>query len=126
MVPETPAAPNAPGLQRGPGTAANPPPSNPRIQSNGLNPNNPAAAALRPTIHAGRQGKHEPLNTNFDPNRGRSELTHPDPQGLLNRGAGTGQMIRGQRGEAGSQEVVNFGEVIGIYMALREVEWVKK
>jgi hypothetical protein len=42
--PQRPATPNVPGLQTGPGTAANPPPSNPRIQSNGLNPNNPAAA----------------------------------------------------------------------------------
>jgi hypothetical protein len=51
--PQTPADPNAPGLPRGAGTADNPPPSNPRIESNGLNPNNPAAAsASRTAIEA--------------------------------------------------------------------------
>lgn len=55
-------------------------------------------------IHAGKQGKHIPGHNNFIP--GRSELTHPDPQGLLNKHSGTGA-------RHGTKEVVDFGEPIG-------------
>jgi RHS repeat-associated protein len=60
-------------------------------------------------IHGGRQGKHIPGHPNFDKNAGRSELTHPDPQALIDRGAGTG-VRNGQR------EWVDFGETIGIHV----------
>ena len=63
---------------------------------------------FKPVIHPGKQGKHIPGHHNFQP--GRSELTHPDPQGLLNQAAGTG--IR-----HGNKEVVDFGEEIGIWVS---------
>jgi hypothetical protein len=57
-----------------------------------------------PTIHSGKQGKHVPGHNNFIP--GRSELTHPDPQGLLDGYAGTGA-------KKGNTEYVDFGQKIG-------------
>jgi filamentous hemagglutinin len=67
-----------------------------------------------PRINEGQQGKHIPGHNNYDPER--SELTHPDPQGLLNRGAGTGEQVGNVPvGEPGSKERVDFGEVIGNY-----------
>jgi RHS repeat-associated protein len=63
-------------------------------------------------IHPGQQGKHIPGDNNFKP--GKSELTHPDPQDLLNRGGGTGSPITGTPGQAGGKELVNFGEPIGV------------
>jgi hypothetical protein len=59
-----------------------------------------------PTIHPDKQGKHVPGHRNFQP--GKSEFTHPDPQGLLDRFSGTG--IR-----YGHKEVVDFKEVIGFW-----------
>ena len=61
-----------------------------------------------PKINPGKQGKHVPGHNNFQP--GKSELTHPDPQGLLDRGAGTGV-------QHGNKEVVDFGEPIGTHVA---------
>lgn len=63
-------------------------------------------------IEEGKQGKHQPDHNNFIP--GRSELTHPDPQELLDKHAGTGQRAgRETVGEPGSKERVDFGEPIG-------------
>jgi RHS repeat-associated protein len=59
-----------------------------------------------PTIHDGRQGKHVPGHNNFDPDLNRSELTHSDPQGLLDDFAGTGERV-------GNTEYVDFGQHIG-------------
>ena len=39
---------------------------------------------------------------------GRSELTHPDPQGLVDEHAGTGVVV------GSGKEVVDFGEHIGV------------
>ncbi|MBI2807731.1 MAG: hypothetical protein HYX68_22345 [Planctomycetes bacterium] len=79
----------------------------------------PVAPRTRPTIHAGRQGKHVPGHNNFNPAAGRSELTHPNPQALLDGGAGTGSPLPGPpTGTPGFREVVVFGEVIGIYFRL--------
>src|SRR5262249_6625358 len=55
-----------------------------------------------------KQGKHQPDAKNFEP--GRSELTHPDPQGLLDKHAGKGQEI------TPSKERVDFGEKIGTHV----------
>jgi hypothetical protein len=66
------------------------------------------AAKAGPTIHAGQQGKHIPGDNNFMP--GKSELTHPDPQALLDKGTGTG--VR-----HGTKEVVDFGEENGTHVA---------
>ncbi|WP_354005370.1 polymorphic toxin type 50 domain-containing protein [Roseateles amylovorans] len=65
-----------------------------------------------PKIEEGKQGKHVPGHNNFQP--GKSELTHPDPQGLVDKGAGTGRQVGATPvGQPGSKEVVDFGEVIG-------------
>jgi hypothetical protein len=62
-------------------------------------------------LEAAKQGKHIPTHNNYIP--GRSPFTHPDPQGLLNRFAGTGQAVAGVAGQPGFRERVNFGQVIG-------------
>jgi filamentous hemagglutinin len=68
-----------------------------------------------PKINEGQQGKHIPGHNNYI--SGRSELTHPDPQGLLNLGAGTGEQFGNvPAGEPGSKERVDFGETIGNYV----------
>jgi filamentous hemagglutinin len=62
-----------------------------------------------------KQGKHVPGHNNYLP--GRSRLTHPEPQALVDRLAGSGQQAGNvQRGAAGFKERVNFGEVIGEYV----------
>jgi RHS repeat-associated protein len=59
-------------------------------------------------IHDGQQGKHIPGHNNFKP--GRSELTHRDPQSLLDKSGGTG--VR-----HGTKEVVDFKEPIGNWVS---------
>lgn len=62
-----------------------------------------------------KQGKHVVGSRSYLP--GRSILTDPDPQALLDGFAGTGQQI-GERpvGSAGSKERVEFGRIIGQYV----------
>ncbi|WP_460940564.1 polymorphic toxin type 50 domain-containing protein, partial [Pandoraea terrae] len=68
-----------------------------------------------PTLDGGKQGKHIPGHNNFTD--GRSELTHSNPQQLVEKFAGTGQSANGiPIGQAGSRERVDFGDVIGIYV----------
>jgi RHS repeat-associated protein len=68
-----------------------------------------------PPVNPGKQGKHQPGHPNFQP--GKSELTHPNPQGLVDKGAGTGEQVGGTAvGEAGSKERVDFGEPIGTHV----------
>lgn len=55
-----------------------------------------------PKINAGKQGKHVPGHNNFQP--GKSEFTHSDPQGLVNKYAGTGVK------HGPNKEVVQFGD----------------
>ena len=66
-----------------------------------------AGTPAKPKIDADKQGKHIVGHKNFDPARRRSELTHPDPQKLLDKGAGTGRRV-------GNREWVDFGEKIGV------------
>lgn len=61
----------------------------------------------KPKLHDGKQGKHQPGNNNFDPDKNRSELTHPDPQSLLDKHAGTGTRV------SDNKEIVDFGDNIG-------------
>jgi hypothetical protein len=61
-----------------------------------------------------KQGKHIPRHPNYIP--GRSILAHPDPQSLIDRFAGTGQILSGTFGEPGFKEHIDFGEVIGEYI----------
>ena len=79
-------------------------------------PRGPRGAACppssAPTIVAAKQGKHIPGHKNFIP--GRSPLTHPDPQKLVNQFAGKGQPVGTvSRGRPGFKERIDFGEIIG-------------
>jgi len=77
--------------------------------------NESGESSASPKIHEGQQGKHVPGHNNFQP--GKSELTDPDPQGLLDQGAGTGQQVGGiALGQPGSKERVDFGKKIGNYV----------
>lgn len=68
-----------------------------------------------PQIHDGKQGKHVPGHNNFI--QGRSELTHPDPQQLVDDFAGTGDAVGNvPPGEPGYKERVDFGQTIGYYV----------
>jgi hypothetical protein len=68
-----------------------------------------------PRINEGQQGKHQPGHNNHIP--GRGELTHPDPQGLVDGHAGTGEQVGPTpTGEPGSKERVDFGEPIGTHV----------
>jgi RHS repeat-associated protein len=64
-------------------------------------------SGLKINIHLGKQGKHIPGHPNFQP--GKSELTHPDPQKLLDKFSGKGERI-------GNKEYVDFGENIGTHV----------
>ena len=72
-------------------------------------PATPSPLPKNPTIHPGQQGKHIPGHNNFQ--AGKSELTHPNPQKLLDDFTGKGT-LRGSA-ESGWKETVDFGEVIG-------------
>jgi RHS repeat-associated protein len=66
-------------------------------------------------IEEGKQGKHVPGHNNFEP--GKSELTHSNPQSLVDEHKGTGQQVGSTPvGEAGSRERVDFGTNIGVYV----------
>lgn len=65
-----------------------------------------------PRLDHAKQGKHIPGAGNFIP--GRSTLTHPNSQGLLDQWAGTGQAVTDiPIGRPGSEERVDFGKIIG-------------
>ena len=69
----------------------------------------------QPRLDHAKQGKHIPGSRTYIP--GRSTLTDPDPQGLLDRWAGTGQPINDiPIGRPGSKERVDFGRIIGDYV----------
>lgn len=65
-------------------------------------------------IDVAKQGKHILGHPNYIP--GKSILTHPDPQDLINRFAGNGQPLKGTFGQPGFKERVDFGEIIGEYL----------
>ncbi len=98
------------------------PESNPTTSNPGLTPesnpstSNPAptppSSTAPPKLHMGQQGKHIPGHNNYTP--GRSPLTHPDPQGLLNDFAGKGDPVGNiPRGQPGFKERIDFGQIIG-------------
>jgi filamentous hemagglutinin len=68
----------------------------------------------RVMLHEGKQGKHIPGHNNYIP--GKSILTHPDPQALLDSHAGTGTPVRGTYGQPGFVERVDFGQDIGLWV----------
>ena len=68
-------------------------------------------------INQGQQDKHIEGTNNYDPNRGRSILTDPDPQALLDEYGGSGTPANNvPRGQPGFKERVDFGKVIGNYI----------
>ncbi|WP_156804809.1 CARDB domain-containing protein [Synechococcus sp. PCC 6312] len=83
-------------------------------------PENPAEGLVPPflesnTINPDKQGRHIPGHRRFIP--GRSELTHPNPQSLIDQFAGKGQAANKiPIGQPGSNERVDFGETIGNFV----------
>lgn len=68
----------------------------------------------KPSVKEGEQAKHDPNHNYFKQGPTRSEFTHPDPQGLINKFAGTGQPVNGTpRGQGGFRERVDFQTTIG-------------
>jgi hypothetical protein len=68
-----------------------------------------------PKISPGKQGKHIPGHNNYIP--GKSILSHPDPQSLINKFAGKGQSVNNvPKGQPGYKERVDFREVIGNFV----------
>ncbi len=68
-------------------------------------------------IHEGKQGKHQPGHNNYDESKNKSILTHPDPQSLVDEHSGTGRQAGNTPvGEAGSKEIIDFGEDIGFHV----------
>lgn len=71
-------------------------------------------ASGKPAINKGKQATHDPGHRYFLQKPSRSEFTHSDPQGLINRFAGTGQPANHfSRGQPDFRERVDFGEIIG-------------
>lgn len=71
----------------------------------------------RPKIEKGKQGKHQEGHNNFVPERGRSVLSHPNPQKLIDRFSGKGEQVGTIKiGKPGSKEIVDFGEHIGTWI----------
>ncbi|MFI5334703.1 MAG: polymorphic toxin type 50 domain-containing protein, partial [Chlamydiales bacterium] len=61
-----------------------------------------------------KQGKHIVGHKNYKADK--SQLTHADPQKLVNKYAGSGQRINNEiPGSPGYRERVDFAEVIGLY-----------
>jgi hypothetical protein len=79
-----------------------------RLSANQVKTGSGDQGKVPPQIHEGKQGKHIPGHNNFKP--GRSELTHPNPQSLVDKHAGTGQ-------RSGQREHVETGEVVGTYVS---------
>ncbi len=64
-----------------------------------------------------KQGKHIAGHKNYNAMLNKSLLTHPSPQELINKYAGTGIKVNERLpGVPGFQELVNFNEVIGTYV----------
>lgn len=77
-------------------------------------------ASLR--IEIDKQGKHIVGHRNYNKDLKKSIFDHPNPQGLVNKYAGTGLKEAGLIGEAGYQEIVNFEEFIGWNVVLESGE----
>jgi filamentous hemagglutinin len=73
-------------------------------------------ALIHPKLDPAKQGKHIPGHRNYIP--GRSILTDPDPQDLLDQRAGAGSPVNNVPiGQPGSKERVDFGKIIGSYFS---------
>lgn len=68
------------------------------------------------TIQQDKQGKHLIGHPNYNPKLHKSILTHPNPQSLVDRYAGTGLREAGIVGEAGYKEIIDFNEYIGYHV----------
>jgi RHS repeat-associated protein len=75
-------------------------------------PINPLSSAGQCRIDQGKQDKHIQDTNNYQ--SGKSVLTYPEPQKLLDNYAGTGQAVNDiPVGQPGSKERVDFGQTIG-------------
>ncbi|OKH50474.1 hypothetical protein NIES2101_19265 [Calothrix sp. HK-06] len=85
-------------------------------ETNTISENDKSENKLPLKIDEGKQGKHVPEHNNFTD--GRSELTHPNPQQLIDDFAGKGQPVNStvKQGQPGFRERVDFGEIIGNYV----------
>jgi hypothetical protein len=67
-------------------------------------------------IHWDKQNKHIPGTHNFESTR--SILEHPEPQKLLSEFGGKGYKVKGEFGNPGYNEVVDFKENIGLWKSV--------
>lgn len=61
-------------------------------------------------VHFGRQAKHMPGQTNYDPTKSTITISIVEVQVLLEHHAGTGYRFRNS-----NKEIVDFGVTIGVY-----------
>jgi len=82
----------------------------------------PIQTQTPPTVHTGRQGKHQLFHNEYKPEAGKSILLE-DPNVLVQK-AGTGTPVGSTpRGQAGFQELVDFGQKIGYDRPPEQPRW---
>jgi len=70
------------------------------------------------TIEIGKQGKHIKGHNNYIPGRSYLVISVEELQELINKHAGTGEIIRGRKGKWNNKEVIEVNKDIGIYVDL--------
>ena len=74
--------------------------------------------AVKGLMLSPRQALHQPSSKMYTP--GRSVLTHPNPQGLLDTYAGTGQPVHGVRDRQGIGNELTFASRLGTVLIWTE------
>ena len=78
-------------------------------------------------LEVDKQGKHIIGHHNFDPRKTKSIWTHENPEEFLSAFAGKGRRVKGEPGQPGYKEKVNFGQKIGYHVdekgAKTETTW---
>ena len=70
------------------------------------------------TIEIGKQGKHIKGHNNYIPGRSYFVISVEELQELINKHAGTGEIIRDRKGKWNNKEVIEVNKDIGIYVDL--------
>ena len=70
------------------------------------------------TIEIGKQGKHIKGHNNYIPGRSYLVISVEELQELINKHAGTGEIIRDRKGKWNNKEVIEVNKDIGIYVDL--------
>lgn len=70
------------------------------------------------TIHSGKQGKHIPGHNNYKEGRSYLTITEQQAQELVNKYAGTGQIIRDRNGKYTGKERITTNDQIGVCIDL--------